>query len=112
MVLKRYLAEVVDGARVVQPGRQHNEQVVEAQGLELQVELSGFVVQLNVGHLPQTGHVLDTGIKVTTPLRKRNIKINDGILARETITQSTRSGERPGPEKILHLSRTATCEGN
>ena len=50
-----HLAEVVDGSRVVQPGRQDDEQVVEAQGLELQVELSRFVVQLNIGHLPQTG---------------------------------------------------------
>ena len=54
-MLRRYLAEVVDGSRVVQPGRQDDEQVVEAQGLELQVELSRFVVQLNIGHLPQTG---------------------------------------------------------
>ena len=65
-MLRRYLAEVVDGTRVVQPRRQDDEQVVEAQGLELQVELSGFVVKLNVGHLPQKGRFLDTGIRATT----------------------------------------------
>ena len=63
-----YLHEEVDGPGVVQPGGEHHHEVVEQHGLEVQVELDGFVVQLNVGHLGRHGQ----GCKVTeyysTPL--------------------------------------------
>ena len=40
-----------DGPRVVKPWREDHQQVVEEQRLEVQVELYGFVVELNVGDL-------------------------------------------------------------
>lgn len=43
--------EEVDGSRVVEAGRENHQQVVQQHGSEVQVELNGFVVQLNVGHL-------------------------------------------------------------
>lgn len=45
------LEEEVDGSRVVEAGRKNHQQVVQQHGSEVQVELNGFVVQLNVGHL-------------------------------------------------------------
>ena len=44
-------SEEVDGPRVIHPGRQHQQQVVEQHGLEVQVKLYRLVIQLDVGHL-------------------------------------------------------------
>ena len=44
------LDEEIDRARVVETRRQHCEQVVQKHGLEVQVELDGLVVQLDVGY--------------------------------------------------------------
>lgn len=51
------LAEEGDSTRVVQPGGQDDEQVVQQQRFELQVEVNGLVVQLHVGHLRRETHV-------------------------------------------------------
>ena len=44
-------SEEVDGPCVIHPGRQHQQQVVEQHGLEVQVKLYRLVIQLDVGHL-------------------------------------------------------------
>lgn len=43
--------EEVDASRVVHSRRQHQEHVVQQQGLEVEIELDRLVVQLDVGHL-------------------------------------------------------------
>lgn len=46
-----HLCKEADSPGVVQPGRQHDQQVVHEQGFVIQIELQGFVIELHIGNL-------------------------------------------------------------
>lgn len=50
-----HLCKEVNSPRVIQPGRQHEQQVVDEQGFVIQIELQGFVVELHIGNLQVGG---------------------------------------------------------